>query len=122
MLKRRRDSDGEENQRTVYRNVRFKDLQPGEVYKVNFKTLTFSRTSQKRRFSSRELQYTGWRPSPFSQMYIFIDLVTGEMFSFYQQMTESLLEAMTTGIVKILRDVSKPQFMYRLGVRGGRDL
>ena len=120
-MKRKRDSD-EENQRTVYRNVRFQDLQPGDVYKVNFKTLTFTRTSQKRRFSSRELQYTGWRPSPFSQMYIFIDVVTGEMFSFYQQMTQSLLEAMTTGIVKILRDVSKPQFMYRLGASRGRDL
>lgn len=119
MLKRKRIDD-EEN-RTVYRNVRFRDLEPGEVYKVNFKTLTFTRTSLHNRFSSRELRYTGWRPSPFSQMYIFIDLVTGEMFSIYQRITKSLLKAMTTGIVKILRDVSKPQYVKRLRA-GGRDL
>ena len=112
-----------ERDRPVYKNVRFKDLQPGDVYKVNFKTHTFTRTSQNRRFSSRELKYVGWRPSPFSQLFYFIDLVTGEITGFYQRMTESLLESVNTMeiAVKVLRNVSKPKFMYRLRARG-RDL
>ena len=106
---------------SVYKNVRFKDLIPGETVRVRFKAFS----NQGDKFSTRELQYSSRNFSALGQMYHFIDVGTGQLISMYRRLTETLLwlvDRTQEGVILILYNTSRLQYTYRLGAARGRDL
>jgi len=107
--------------RPVYKNVRFKDLIPGETYRVKFKAFS----SEGDRWSTRELQYQTRNSSAVSQIYQFLDVGTGQVISMYRKVTEALLELVTVtqkGVFLWLYKTSQLKYTLRLGAARGRDL
>ena len=107
--------------RPVYKNVRFRDLKPGETYRVKFHAFS----SEGDRWSTRELQYQSRNSSAVSQIYYFLDVASGQLLSMYRRMTQPLLELVTItqqGVFLLLRSTSRLQYTYRLGAARGRDL
>ena len=107
--------------RPVYKNVRFKDLIPGETYRVKFKAFS----SEGDRWSTRELQYQFRNSFAISQIYYFLDLASGQLLSMYRRMTEPLLELVTITqreVFLLLRSTSQIKYTLRLGAARGRDL
>ena len=104
-------------ERPVYKNVRFRDLIPGETYQVKFKAYH----NEGDRSSTRELQYL----SRYNSIYLFLDKATGLVLRMYRRMTQPLLEFWTItkqGVFLLLRSTSQLQYTYRLGAARGRDL
>ena len=73
--------------RPGYKNVRFRDLIPGETYQVKFKAFN----NEGDRSSTRELQYLARN----MQIYLFLDRASGLVLSMYRRMTQPLLELVT---------------------------
>ena len=108
-------------ERPVYKNVRFRDLIPGETYQVKFKAFN----NEGDRSSTRELQYLARNSSAVSQIYLFLDRASGLVLSMYRRMTQPLLELVTITqqrVFLLLRSTSRLQYTYRLGAARGRDL
>ena len=107
--------------RPVYKNVRFRDLIPGETYQVKFKAFS----SEGDKISTRELQYCTRNSSAVSQIYYFLDVASGQMLSMYRRITGPLLQLVITTqqrVLLLLRSTSQLQYTYRLGAARGRDI
>ena len=101
--------------RPVYKNVRFRDLIPGETYRVDYKAFSSEGDSLR----SRDLRYS----SVVGRIYYFIDVGTGQLISMYRKLTGSLLDLVNSAqqVILILRSTSRLQYTYKLG-HLGRDL
>ena len=110
--------------RPVYKNVRFRDLIPGETYQVRFKAFT----SEGDRFSTRHLQFQTRNSSAISQIYYFLDVASGEVLKMYRRITAPLLELVNASeqmVLLWLQRTSRLQYTYRLsggGTARGRGL
>ena len=110
--------------RPVYKNVRFRDLIPGETYQVRFKAFT----SEGDRFSTRHLQFQTRNSSAVSQIYYFLDVASGEVLKMYRRITAPLLELVNASeqmVLLWLQRTSRLQYTYRLsggGTARGRGL
>ena len=110
--------------RPVYKNVRFRDLIPGETYQVKFKAFT----GEGDRSSTRHLQYYYTRNFAEPKIYYFLDVASGELLKMYRRITAPLLELVNASeqmVLLWLQRTSRLQYTYRLsggGTARGRGL